>query len=571
MQALVKSGQRQHFELSEVSQIFEPPSHPLRVILLADDQHLANVVQDHIRSIVQHSSHQVTVVNSRNVTAPDNVRPQDYDAVLIHYSIYVIADTYLSEAWCAFISRFHGPVAVIHEDEYQNINAFKRKFDALGVQAVFSCLDSVTTLQKVYASSTALQETLFFSCLPGYVPQSLMDLRPPATFGRRLHLVYRGRILAPELGRFAQEKQRIGEQMQLVADAHGLTCDISSTEEDRIYGPQWPEFLMSGKAMLGVEGGASIFDFDGEIRAAVDRYQTESASSDFEEVWNAVLARHEGNIQFRTITPKFFEAIAAGTVLVLYPGRYSNLLVPGRHYIVLERDGANTAEVVAKLKDDQYLQDMADLTREEILQRADVSSRFYVEQMDRVLSRLVQHPTRYRLGQKLNATAKFVLAEKSEMGQHEAAAQRALSDAREAFSRAKQDAASTQGRLIGLALEVQAIQGELSASRNATVLLQQALNTARQELLATQELVMGMQQKWHSTAVDLASLRTSQEQFEQRSVRLAATVEQQDAAVMQLDARVRRLESALESSSTLARTLLKTLRNKLIKNDRSSK
>lgn len=389
---------RRYFELSEVRNIFTTPDKTLRLLVLADDAHPANVVQDHIRSFSEYSIHRVTVINSRSVKSPDPDAMSDFDALLLHYSIFVIEETYLSVAWQEFISNFPGPVAVIHEDEYQKINAFAEKFAELGVQAVFSCLDSVDTLERVYGKSALLRETLFFSCLPGYIAPHLLDtLPPPPTAVRPFDIIYRGRTLRPELGRFAQEKRLIGEQVQAVAPAHGLICDISSAETDRIYGEQWPAFLRSGKAMLGVEGGASIFDFDGTISEAVASYLQANPSAEFEDIWRDVLAEHEGNIQFRTITPKFFEAIAAKTVLILYPGKYSDVLIPDRHFIPLERDGSNMSDVVAKLKDHNYLQAMADRAYSEVLPTAELGTPFYVNQIDRVLSTLADHTSTSKL------------------------------------------------------------------------------------------------------------------------------------------------------------------------------
>lgn len=382
---------RRYFELSEVSGLFAAPHKSLRLLILADDLHPANVVQDHIHSFTEFSIHCVSVVNTRGVESPDPYAASDFDALLIHYSICVIAETYLSVAWQEFVSTFPGPVAVIHEDEYQRCNAFTQRFAELGVQAVFSCLDSKHTLERVYGESALPRDTLFFSCLPGYVSSQRLGLSPTPISDRPFDIVYRGRTLPPELGRFAQEKRLIGEQVLAVAPAHELVCDISSEEKDRIYGSQWPAFLMSGKAMLGVEGGASIFDFDGAISEAVAAYLQAHPCAGFEEIWKEVLAEHEGNINFRTITPKFFEAIAAKTVLVLYPGKYRDVLIPDRHYIPLARDGSNMPDVVAKLKDHRYLQAMADRAYAEVLPRAELGAPFYVNQIDRVLSALSKH------------------------------------------------------------------------------------------------------------------------------------------------------------------------------------
>ena len=447
---------RRYFELGEVRNIFANPDKALRLLVLADDAHPANVVQDHIRSFSEYSRHRVSVINSRSVKSPDPDATSDFDALLIHYSIFAIAETYLSVAWQEFISIFPGPVAVIHEDEYQKINAFTQKFAELGVQAVFSCLDSTDTLEHVYGKSALPSETLFFSCLPGYIAPHLPGTSPPPIVGRPFDIVYRGRTLRPELGRFAQEKRLIGEQVLAVAPAHGLVCDISSAEEDRIYGSQWPAFLMSGKAMLGVEGGASIFDFDGAISEAVAAYLQAQPCAGFEDIWKEVLAEHEGNIQFRTITPKFFEAIAAKTVLVLYPGKYSDVLIPDRHFIPLARDGSNMPDVVAKLKDHNYLQAMADRAYAEVLPRAELGTPFYVNQIDRVLSALSKHtPASKLLRMGISGRA------------FQRRFQQELMAIREDLAATRQQLASGQQQLLSTQQELQTYKLQLDSTRKS--------------------------------------------------------------------------------------------------------
>ena len=402
----VDDKNRRFFDLREVPRLFQQPARSLRVLLLADDKHPANAVQDHIRSFSEYSSHSIAIVNTRFVRSAANYDPDDFDVLVIHYSIFILEQTYFPAEWQHFVENFMGVVSVIHEDEYQRVNEFRAAFKKLGVAAVFSCLDSVDTLEKVYSEELEIDSSFYFCCLPGYIPNSIFNLNYPPISNRTFHIVYRGRTLPPELGRFAQEKKLIGDQMTEIARSHGLRCDISSNENERIYGESWPLFLMSGKAMLGVEGGASIFDFEGAVKASVADFRGSNPDASFDEIWNAVLAPYEGNVEFRTITPKFFEAIAAGTALVLYPGRYNDILVADRHYIPLERDGSNADEVVRKLLDDDYLQKMADRTRAEVLYNPELNTRFYIEQIDRVLGTLSARNTVPRLKQSLSELSK---------------------------------------------------------------------------------------------------------------------------------------------------------------------
>lgn len=376
-------GERFH-NLSEVAGKGAVLRRQLKILFLADDQHVANVVVDHIQGFLEFSHHRYTVMNPIHDAAPAPDWLERFDVVLIHYSIYILGDYFLPEAWRALIEKFDGLKAQIIQDEHRSINAMSARMAEFGIAVVFSSLEPGTA-RKVY-KSPLLTRTSFFSCLPGYVAKNFFDFSPPPIADRPLHIVYRGRTLPAFLGRFAQEKFLIGEQMKRVAEKHNLEVDISSSEDVRIYGTAWPRFLMSGRATLGVEGGASIFDFDGSITQSVEHYRSEFPDADFEQIWHALLQQHEGNVVHRTLTPKLFEAIAAKTALILYPGRYRDILEPGRHYIELARDGSNTQEVVGMLRDSLLLQSLVNRAHEEVLSREDVAKRFYVERIDLVLA-----------------------------------------------------------------------------------------------------------------------------------------------------------------------------------------
>jgi hypothetical protein len=363
-----------------------PRNRTLRVLLLADDLHIANAVEDHVSSIRRLSRHQIDVVNPMRSPAPPPEGRDKYDALLIHYSILILGETYLPPEFAEFVKNFPGAKAQIIQDECRWVNRMKRRMAELGIGAVFSSL-TVDNMRRVYGGAE-LEAVSFFSCLPGYISDRLKTIPTLPIKDRPLDIVYRGRDLPYWLGRHAQEKSLIAPQVAAIARDYGLSVDIESSENKRIYGYDWQRFLMSGRATVGVEGGASIFDFDGAAEAAVKEYLQSKPGASFEEVSAAVLQNYEGNVVHQTITPKIFEAIATRTALVLYPGHYRGILEEGRHYLTLQRDGSNAGELVRLLRDDQALQAFVDRTYEEIVPRSDLSMSYYVSGIDHVLSHL---------------------------------------------------------------------------------------------------------------------------------------------------------------------------------------
>lgn len=355
----------------------------LRILFLADNRHPANVVMEHINAFPRWSRHSYTIVNPIHDLAPTSEWMKQFDAVVIHYSIYVLGEYFLPKDWAQIVHEFNGMKAQLIQDECRHIDAMKRRIDDLGMHFVISILDE-QSIEPVYGG-TLLENVAFYSSLPGYIDDSHLAFNPPPIKGRPFDIVYRGRTLPAYLGRHALLKKKIGDQVLAVAETYGLKVDINSTEESRIYGQAWPQFLMSSRATLGVEGGMSIFDFSGELEQRWCAYREAHPEASEEQAWKDIFQFYEANIVYKTITPKFFEAIAAKTALVLYPGKYSGILQEGVHYIRLDPDGSNLNEVIETLKDDEYLQTMVDRAYEEVMFRENLSVQFFIEQFDLAL------------------------------------------------------------------------------------------------------------------------------------------------------------------------------------------
>jgi hypothetical protein len=355
----------------------------LRILFLADDKHAANVVLDHVGGIAGLSAHDVRVVNPIHDDINTAICGRRFDVILIHYSIFILSDYFLPPPWRDYIQGDLRPKIQIIQDEHRHIERMKSTMANLGISGVLSSL-SVENLAKVYGGPL-LPRTSFFSCLPGYISSAAQGISTPRIADRPLDVVYRGRDLPFKLGRLAQEKELIGRKMKAIALANGLSVDIEWLEGKRIYGQDWPKFLMSGRATLGVEGGATIFDFNDDLDKRIDEYHALHPGAGFEETWQAILAPYEGNVVHTTITPKIFESIALRTALILYPGYYRGVLEPGRHYVLLEPDGSNAADVVAKIRDTSYLQNLVDRTYDDIMHRPALQMSFYVNRLDRIM------------------------------------------------------------------------------------------------------------------------------------------------------------------------------------------
>ena len=85
----------------------------------------------------------------------------------------------------------------------------------------------------------------------------------------------------------------------------------------------------------GTESG-SIIDFTGEIEYDLNFYQAFHPFACLSDLPKKYLST-DGKLEIQVISPRCFEAAALGTVMVLFPGNYSGILIRDRHYIGLER------------------------------------------------------------------------------------------------------------------------------------------------------------------------------------------------------------------------------------------
>ena len=185
------------------------------------------------------------------------------------------------------------------------------------------------------------------------------------------------------------DKVRVGEVVKAYCDKHGVSNDIAWSEEARIYGPKWYDFLSSCKTTLGSESGSNVFDWNGDLSQIVDQYMNEHPQATPQEVYRSVIHEREIDGLMNQVSPKIFEAIASRTVLVLFEGEYSGVIKPGVHFIALNKNGNNISEVVDLILNGAYLDEMADRAWNDVIVTGKYSYQAFVDLVDNELERSV--------------------------------------------------------------------------------------------------------------------------------------------------------------------------------------
>lgn len=299
---------------------------------------------------------------------PRAIRGLEFAGVVLH-------TTFLCGRWSpgfdrlrqsyAWLGDLRCPKIAIPQDEYDHSEVLDEWLAELNVSEVFTVFGD--DLRPILYP-TLHDRTRFRRVVTGYINETEAQrcaerLRPLAD--RPRDVVYRATNLPYWFGSHGQLKHRIAEVVDGRAAAHGLTTDISTRSEDTIYGDAWSEFLMSGRAVIGVESGSSVLDRRGEIQARVLALLAERPGLGFDDVARSMPEGWD-DWRFFAIGPRHFEAVVTRTAQVLIEGTFSGVLEADRHYVTLKKDFSNLDDVLERLHDHRLLQETADRAYEEI-------------------------------------------------------------------------------------------------------------------------------------------------------------------------------------------------------------
>lgn len=342
----------------------------------------AGAIMDHIFAFQKYSDNDYYILSILG-ELPDWLDLSRFDALVFHYSLIASYDNYISPAGRQQIRNFSGFKAAFVQDDYRWIDDTVNAFAYMGIHALFP-LAGPEIMDQVY-SPEKLPGVRKETVLAGYVPQELVGITVPPYSARNLDVGYRARKLPAWMGSHTLQKWQIGESFLRDARGYDLKVDISWAEEDRIYGDDWIRFLTNCKATLGTESGASICDFSGDIQRNVEAHQKKYPEVDFDTLRELFFKSDDCKIMMNVISPRCFEAAALRTLMILYEGKYSGILVPWRHYVPLKRDHSNMDEVLRILGSPELAERIICQAYEEIAKNEKYSYKAMIKLVDRVM------------------------------------------------------------------------------------------------------------------------------------------------------------------------------------------
>jgi hypothetical protein len=339
---------------------------------------------EYLESIVRYSDFDVRFVHVTH-GAELAFDLAEFDAVFHSYCARLPFPDYVSPDYLAKLKAFKGVKVLAVQDEYDHTNRLRRAIRDVGFHAVLTCVPP-GMLEAIYPPKM-FPGTEFITVLTGYVPEHLpqqaRSMRPLRD--RPIGIGYRGRDIGGRYGRLAFEKLEIGRRMREICAARGISHDIEWTDDKRLYGADWFNFIASCRANLGSESGSNVFDFDGAIEAKYKELEAARGGPVPYEEFRVYTDPIEAEYDMGQISPRVFEAAAMRTPMILYSGRYSGTIEPDTHYIELKKDFSNVDAVLAQLNDLEGLGRMAQRAYDRLVSSGEFSYRQFVGTVDETI------------------------------------------------------------------------------------------------------------------------------------------------------------------------------------------
>jgi hypothetical protein len=378
------------------------PGPNILVVSVLRQHPLRATIRDHLHAFDRYSGGRTAHLNlAVRRRIPAWVRRTRWDLVVFHTS-YLAAYRWTPDGapWLRRRSqplRGLGRVRVaLPQDDFLRSDLVADVMEELRVDHVFTPVPP-SEHEKVYGRMD-LDRVRFHLALTGYLDDDEVarmvaiadevDRGP----GRDIDVGYRAWHAAKWLGGHGQLKTEIARVFREEGPRHGLRVDVSTRDEDTLYGDAWSRFQARSKYTIGVEGGASILDRDGSLRVKVYEYELDHPDATFEEVRAACFPGRDGELALFAISPRHLEACVSRTCQVLVRGDYNGVLAADRHYIPLEPDFSNLDDVLETLRRDDRRAAITQAAFEDVVQSGRWTYRGFVADVLSVLDDAAPSP-----------------------------------------------------------------------------------------------------------------------------------------------------------------------------------
>lgn len=296
-----------------------------------------------------------------------------FDVVIFHYTAMELRG--LDRHWANFLQlmkliwrEYPCKKIIMSQDDY---TLTERIWDlALGVKA-----DKIYTVMRKWDHSILYPKSMLGNIeiktvLTGYVEESYIDKITYRDHRQRKYdVVYRACKLSYRYGKQGQLKYELVPYFNKKLKNSGFIYDIASTNDNKgaVLGNSWFDFLASSRTVIGCLGGAGFADITGEYDKKVREYTALHTDATYEETKEVCFPDVKENLT-GVVSPRIFDAAITKTCQILVGEDFQEILRPNVDYIVLNTDFSNIDEVIIKMKDIDYCEEIANNCYEHVVE-----------------------------------------------------------------------------------------------------------------------------------------------------------------------------------------------------------
>ncbi|RLC07279.1 MAG: hypothetical protein DRH43_11840 [Deltaproteobacteria bacterium] len=148
----------------------------------------------------------------------------------------------------------------------------------------------------------------------------------------------------------------------------GMTKDIRIGRKLRLPREEYARFLNTIRGTIGGESGTYYLEKTDKTQKEIEAFLSYHPKATFDDIYNRFLTNYSNPVSGKAISSRHFEAAGTKTCQILLEGEYNGIFKPDVHYICLKKDYSNIDDVIARFRDNRYLQTMVNETYEYVME-----------------------------------------------------------------------------------------------------------------------------------------------------------------------------------------------------------
>ncbi|MCI5056166.1 MAG: hypothetical protein MRY83_08660 [Flavobacteriales bacterium] len=313
----------------------------------------------HLRCFKRYSKHLVFYFNVDTGPLPKRLQKVDFDVIIFH-TLFMSSRHLGREHFgtlldrISFLTDSKALKLIMPQDEWIYTNLMVEMINRFKIDVVCTC--AVASEWFVIYNGVNPDQVKFHRILTGYIDEDTLariEGYKSIHKEKKFDLTYRVGEIKPWLGKHGLLKKDLVDIFNDALEGSNLNYSLSYDGKDRFWGDDWFIFLMESKYCLGMEGGASVLDPDGDIMRKGLEMEKNGRKLTYEESRALLFPDGEGNLKLFAISPRHLECCITETCQVLVEGEYFGILKPGVHYLELKRDMSNLQEVIEDIVNDE--------------------------------------------------------------------------------------------------------------------------------------------------------------------------------------------------------------------------